>query len=68
MYRADARGRAKSGVALRLLLTLTVLGLAGCVAEPVHLDVMSVNGRDSGGVVPSYDSLMRIGDCGAQRR
>ena len=60
MYRADARGRAKSGVALALL-TLTVLGLAGCGAEPVHLDVMSVNGRDSGGVVPSYDSLMRIG-------
>lgn len=45
------------------LLTLTVLGLAGCVAEPVHLDVMSVNGRDSGGVVPSYDSLMHIGDA-----
>jgi Flp pilus assembly protein TadD len=31
------------------------------VAEPVHLDLLSVNGRDSGGVVPTYDSLMRIG-------
>jgi len=45
-----------------LLLLASVIGsLAGCVTEPVHLDVMSVNGRDSGGVVPTYDSLMRIG-------
>jgi Flp pilus assembly protein TadD len=42
-------------------LSIATIGLAGCVTEPVHLDVMSVNGRDSGGVVPSYDSLMRIG-------
>jgi Flp pilus assembly protein TadD len=44
-----------------LLLALVIVSLAGCVTEPVHLDVMSVNGRDSGGVVPTYDSLMRIG-------
>ena len=37
-----------------------MIGLTGCVMEPVHLDVMSANGRDSGGVVPSYDSLIRI--------
>jgi len=45
----------------RLFLTLTVLGLAGCGAEPFHLDLLSANGRDGGGVVPSYDALMRIG-------
>ena len=44
-----------------LLLASAIGGLTGCVTEPVHLDVMSVNGRDSGGVVPTYDSLMRIG-------
>ena len=44
-----------------LLLGVSIAGLIGCGTEPVHLDVMSVNGRDSGGVVPSYDSLMRIG-------
>jgi Flp pilus assembly protein TadD len=45
-----------------LLLLSSVIGsLAGCITEPVHLDVMSANGRDSGGVVPTYDSLMRIG-------
>jgi Flp pilus assembly protein TadD len=49
------------GCAWLLLLTIVVIGLTGCVTEPVHLDVLSVNGRDSGGVVPTYDSLMRIG-------
>jgi Flp pilus assembly protein TadD len=44
-----------------LFLTLAVLGLAGCGAEPYHLDLQSANGRDGGGVVPNYDSLMRIG-------
>jgi tetratricopeptide (TPR) repeat protein len=33
----------------------------GCWASPQHLDVLSVDGRDGGGVVPSYDALMRIG-------
>jgi Flp pilus assembly protein TadD len=49
------------GCAGLLLQSFVIIGLAGCVTEPVHLDVMSVNGRDSGGVVPTYDSLMRIG-------
>lgn len=53
--------RGAAGCAGFLLLSIATIGLAGCVTEPVHLDVMSVNGRDSGGVVPSYDSLMRIG-------
>ena len=44
-----------------LFLTLAVLGLTGCGAEPFHLDLLSANGRDGGGAVPSYDSLMRIG-------
>ena len=44
-----------------LVLTIIGCGLAGCGAEPFHLDLLSANGRDSGGVVPSYDALMRIG-------
>jgi Flp pilus assembly protein TadD len=40
---------------------LAVLGLASCGADPVHVDLLSANGRDGGGAVPSYDSLMRIG-------
>jgi Flp pilus assembly protein TadD len=43
-----------------LLLTSSVVGLAGCAVQPFHLDLLSANGRDGGGVVPSYDSLMRI--------
>ena len=50
-----------AGCARLLLPAFVIIGLAGCVTEPVHLDVMSVNGRDAGGPVPSYDSLMRIG-------
>jgi Flp pilus assembly protein TadD len=46
---------------LALLLTLAVVGLAGCGTYPFHLDLQSANGRDGGGAVPSYDSLMRIG-------
>jgi len=52
--------RIKSCSAL-FLLTLAVLGLAGCGTETFHLDLLSANGRDGGGVVPSYDALMRIG-------
>jgi Flp pilus assembly protein TadD len=48
-------------LAARIVLTLTVSGLAGCGAQPFHLDVLSADGRDGGGVVPSYDALMRIG-------
>jgi Flp pilus assembly protein TadD len=44
-----------------LLPALAGFGLAGCSVEPYHLDLLSVDGRDGGGAVPSYDSLMRIG-------
>jgi len=44
-----------------LAASAAVLGLTGCWTPPQHLDVLSVDGRDGGGVVPSYDSLMRIG-------
>jgi Flp pilus assembly protein TadD len=44
-----------------LLFGLTVLALAGCEASPIHLDPLSVNGRDGGGPTPSYAMLMRIG-------
>ena len=47
--------------ALVLVLIVAALGLAGCGADPFHLDLQSANGRDGGGAVPSYDSLMRIG-------
>ena len=57
--RGSARLRTRGSSAL--FLTLAALGLAGCGTSPFHTDVMSVNGRDGGGAVPSYDSLMRIG-------
>jgi Flp pilus assembly protein TadD len=44
-----------------LAASAAALGLTGCWTPPQHLDVLSVDGRDGGGVVPSYDSLMRIG-------
>ncbi|HEY1258132.1 MAG TPA: tetratricopeptide repeat protein [Stellaceae bacterium] len=42
-------------------VALAVAALAGCRPFPVHLDPVSVNGRDGGGPAPSYDALMRIG-------
>src|SRR6516164_60635 len=59
---APGRGSAWLGMrgASALFLTLAVLGLAGCGVEPFHLDLPSADGRDGGGAVPSYDSLMRI--------
>jgi Flp pilus assembly protein TadD len=43
------------------ILSSVVLSLAGCATPQQHLDIGSVEGRDGGGAVPSYDSLMRIG-------
>ncbi|MFZ3233989.1 MAG: tetratricopeptide repeat protein [Stellaceae bacterium] len=40
-------------------MALTILG--GCEPFPLHLDPLSVNGRDGGGATPSYAALMRIG-------
>jgi Flp pilus assembly protein TadD len=40
---------------------VAVLMIAGCVTTPIHLDPLSVEGRDGGGPVPSYAMLMRIG-------
>ena len=40
---------------------LAVLMLAGCVTTPIHLDPLSVEGRDGGGPIPTYAMLMRIG-------
>jgi Flp pilus assembly protein TadD len=37
------------------------VALGGCQPYPVHLDPLSVNGRDGGGQAPSYAALMRIG-------
>src|SRR6266404_3473047 len=44
-----------------LFSLLTVVVLAGCAGSPVHLDPLSVDGRDGGGPTPSYPMLMRIG-------
>jgi Flp pilus assembly protein TadD len=47
---------------LSLLFPVAALALAlsGCEPVPLHLDPLSVNGRDGGGPPPSYDALMRI--------
>ena len=44
-----------------LFSLVTVVVLAGCAGSPVHLDPLSVDGRDGGGPTPSYPMLMRIG-------
>src|SRR6516165_119955 len=44
-----------------LFLLAAVLGLAGCMESPVHLNPGSVDGRDGGGPTPNYAMLMRIG-------
>jgi Flp pilus assembly protein TadD len=46
---------------LALTLGLTILG--GCEPFPLHLDPLGVNGRDGGGMTPSYAALMRIGNA-----
>jgi Flp pilus assembly protein TadD len=60
MTSRGSRWRRIKNASVRFIVTFTVLGLAGCGAEPFHLDLLSANGRDGGGVVPSYDALMRI--------
>src|SRR5919201_257034 len=52
--------RGSSAPAL-LFSVLTLIGLTGCLASPVHLNPGSVDGRDGGGPTPSYPMLMRIG-------
>ncbi len=44
----------------RLFLAAAVLALSGCTPSVVHLDPLSVNGRDGGGRTPTYPALMRI--------
>jgi Flp pilus assembly protein TadD len=44
-----------------LFWLFAALALAGCAASPVHLDPLSVDGRDGGGPTPTYPMLMRIG-------
>lgn len=40
---------------------LAALVLSACASSPVHLDPLSVDGRDGGGPTPDYPMLMRIG-------
>jgi Flp pilus assembly protein TadD len=47
--------------ALLFAVSALALALTGCEPFPLHLDPLSVNGRDGGGTPPSYDALMRIG-------
>jgi Flp pilus assembly protein TadD len=59
----SSTGRPPRQLAARwvLPLAMALLALSGCEPFPLHLDPLSVNGRDGGGAPPSYDSLMRIG-------
>ncbi len=51
----------KCRLSVFLTITVVVLTLGGCEPFPLHLDPLSVNGRDGGGAAPSYAALMRIG-------
>ena len=53
--------RGNSAPLLLFSSIVAVLMLAGCVTTPVHLDPLSVEGRDGGGPIPTYAMLMRIG-------
>jgi Flp pilus assembly protein TadD len=53
--------RGNSAPLLLFSSVLAVLTLAGCVTTPIHLDPLSVEGRDGGGPIPTYAMLMRIG-------
>ena len=53
--------RGNSAPLLFFSSSLALLLLAGCAASPVHLDPLSVDGRDGGGPTPTYPMLMRIG-------
>ena len=53
--------RGNSAPLLLLSSIVAALMLAGCVTTPIHLDPLSVDGRDGGGPIPTYAMLMRIG-------
>ena len=53
--------RGNSAPLLLLSSIVAALTLAGCVTTPIHLDPLSVDGRDGGGPIPTYPMLMRIG-------
>src|SRR5271155_4331416 len=56
--------RRMKGNSAPLLLFSSVVAafmFAGCVTTPMHLDPLSVEGRDGGGPIPTYAVLMRIG-------
>src|ERR1700730_12316016 len=58
---SSGRGRMRECSAPALfILSSVVLGLTGCATPQQHLDIGSVEGRDGGCAVPTYDSLMRI--------
>jgi Flp pilus assembly protein TadD len=56
-----SRGTKHISAPVFLAVGFAVVALMGCETSPVHLDPLSVNGRDGGGPTPSYDTLMRIG-------
>ena len=71
MSRFPAEVAHKEEFFLRRVLILAAsaaVSLTGCGTPPQHLDILSVDGRDGGGVVPSYDALMRIGAAARNRR
>src|ERR1700732_4330976 len=55
------RRRGNSAPLLLFSSLVAALMLAGCVTTPIHLDPLSVEGRDGGGPIPTYAMLMRTG-------
>lgn len=63
MHQSKVGARGVRGMPAPALLVSLIVGLAlaGCVTTPIHLDPLSVEGRDGGGPIPTYAMLMRIG-------
>lgn len=62
MYQIGLRRLNRRAAPLCVAFAVAALALGGCAPFPMHLDPLSVNGRDgSGPPTPTYGALMRLG-------
>lgn len=61
MYQIGFRSLSRRAAPLCVVFAVAGLALGGCEPFPVHLDPLSVNGRDGGAPTPTYPAMMRLG-------